>query len=82
MATGKSVLGILEEGSEARLLIEESNCGICCEPGNYELIEKNIAYMINNSEKYLLNGRKYLEHNLRKKDSIDKYVDLFSNINL
>ena len=34
MAAGKPVLGVLDEGSEARLIVEESNCGVCIEPGN------------------------------------------------
>ncbi|MDU4752549.1 MAG: glycosyltransferase family 4 protein, partial [Clostridium butyricum] len=32
MACGKMILGILEKGSEARIIIEESGCGICSEP--------------------------------------------------
>lgn len=38
MAAGKTVLGVLEEGSEARLIIEECGCGVCIEPSQYEAI--------------------------------------------
>lgn len=78
MAAGKPVLGILEKGSEARLIIEEAGCGLSVDPGDYEAIEKLIDRFI------LLNGtgelqemgqkgRKYLADNLTKAVSIEKY---------
>lgn len=78
MAAGKPVLGVLDEGSEARLIVEECNCGVCIEPGNYIEISNNIEYILNNKEliKSLgRNGRKYLEVNLTKDVSINKYKD-------
>ncbi len=78
MAAGKPVLGVLDEGSEARLIVEECNCGVCIEPGNYKEISRNIEYILNNKEliKSLgRNGRKYLEVNLTKDVSINKYKD-------
>lgn len=78
MASGKPVLGVLDEGSEARLIVEESNCGVCSEPGNYKQISKNLRYILENkSEVKLLgiNGRKYLEANLTKDVSINKYKE-------
>lgn len=78
MASGKPVLGVLDEGSEARLIVEESNCGVCSEPGNYKQISKNLRYILENkSEVQLLgiNGRKYLEANLTKDVSINKYKE-------
>lgn len=82
MAVAKPVLGVLDEGSEARLIVEESNCGICIEPGNYEEIYKQIDYIIENKDymKYLgLNGRKYLEQNLTKDVSINRYKEEILN---
>ena len=76
MAAGKAVLGVLEENSEARLIIEESDCGICMEPGEYEEIYKGIEYVLNNKDsidKKGINGRVYLEKNLSKEFSISKY---------
>ena len=76
MASGKPVLGVLDKGSEARLIVEEANCGLCSEPGDYESIEKNINYILNNKYKLKqlgVNGRKYLENNLTKDISIKKY---------
>lgn len=78
MASGKPVLGVLDEGSEARLIVEESNCGVCSEPGNYKQISKNLRYILENKSKVQLlgiNGRKYLEANLTKDVSINKYKE-------
>lgn len=78
MAAGKPVLGVLEENSEARLIIEESDCGICMEPGEYEEIYKGIEYVLNNRNninKKGINGRAYLEENLSKEFSISKYKE-------
>ena len=69
MAAGKPVLGVLDEGSEARLIVEESNCGVCIEPGNYKEISNKINYILNNKSEIKslgLNGREYLETNLTK----------------
>lgn len=78
MASGKPVLGVLDEGSEARLIVEESKCGVCSEPGNYKQISKNLRYILENKSKVQLlgiNGRKYLEANLTKDVSINKYKE-------
>ncbi|MBQ6886170.1 MAG: glycosyltransferase family 4 protein [Lachnospiraceae bacterium] len=78
MAAGKPVLGILEKGSEARLIIEESNCGISVSPGDYEAIEKLIEYFIRTRESREqknmgMAGREYLTKYLTKEVSIEKY---------
>lgn len=78
MAAGKPVLGVLDEGSEARLIVEECNCGVCIEPGNYKEISNKINYILNNKEEIKtlgFNGRKYLETNLTKEVSINKYKE-------
>lgn len=76
MASGKPIIGVLDKGSEARLIIEECNCGICIEPGNYDEVYKKINYILENKENIKLlgiNGRKYLEKNITKEVAIDKY---------
>lgn len=86
MAAGKPVLGVLDKGSEARLIVDECNCGLCTEPGNYDEIYKKIDFILNNKEEIKrlgINGRNYLESNLTKDVSINKYkntiVSLDSN---
>lgn len=84
MAAGKPVLGVLDEGSEARLIVEECNCGVCIEPGNYKEISNNIEYILNNKEEIRAlgsNGRQYLESNLTKEVSINKYKENILAIN-
>ncbi len=80
MAAGKPVLGILEEGAEARLIVEEADCGKSVTPGDYEAIEGLIGEFIrmqNKEELHQLgcNGREYLVQNLTQKVSIEKYRD-------
>lgn len=80
MAAGKPVLGVLDNESEARLIIEESNCGYVTEPGNYEEVENIIRRLINESATNKLdeasnNGRKYLVNHLTKQISIKKYIE-------
>ena len=78
MAAGKPVSGVLENGSECSLLINETNCGLCCEPNKYQQIEMQIKWFIENSETEELkqmgkNGRNYLVKNLTKDVSVAKY---------
>lgn len=83
MAAGKPVLGVLDEGSEARLIVDECNCGLCTEPGNYDEIYNKIKYILENKEttKELgRNGRAYLEQNLTKDVSINKYKTTISSL--
>ena len=77
MAAGKPVIGVLENGSEVRMLIEETGCGKCCEPGDYENTEEILRWYINSDAEILdkmgAGGRKYLEKHLTKDVSVKKY---------
>lgn len=82
MAAGKPAIGVLEKNSEARLIIEESDCGLLVEPGDYIGIERTIEYIIKNRNQLNnlgINGRKYLDKNLTKEISINKYKDAILN---
>ncbi|MGG3625221.1 glycosyltransferase family 4 protein [Bacillus gobiensis] len=85
MAAGKPVLGVLEKGSEARLIIEETGCGHVTEPGDYEGVEeiinryidlRNVSTIRNDStlEDMGRQGRKYLVKSLTKEVSVKKYI--------
>jgi len=54
MAAGKAVFGVLDEGSEAMLIIEECRCGGCIESGKYDLSYNQLKKAINESDEYLL----------------------------
>ena len=77
-AAGKPILGVLEENTEVRLLIEETKGGLVSSPEDYETIEKNIKWFIENSDSKELEdmgkrSREYLVENLTKEISIRKY---------
>lgn len=79
MAAGKPVLGVLDEGSEARHIIEEAKCGYVTVPGDYEGVKEIIQKITSNNEIATLmsrarNGRDYLVNHLTKDVSIKKYV--------
>lgn len=80
MAAGKPVLGVLEEGSEARLIVNEAKCGLSVSPGDYQaiyqLIETFIGMKGSAELKKMGNmGRDYLLNYLTKDVSIRKYCD-------
>lgn len=83
MAAGKPVIGVLEEGSEARLLIEESGCGMVADPGNYQQIERTLNRLLDESadlkQRGIL-GRKHLENYLSKEESLEKYAQTISSL--
>lgn len=83
-ASGKPIIGVLENGSEIRCIIEESGCGLCSEPEDYDQIEKNIQWFIDNAESRKLmemgnRGRKYLIKYLTKETAIQKYIEEILN---
>ena len=78
VASAKPVLGVLEADSEVRLIIEETQCGLCSNPGDYNAVEQQISWFIENAgtKKVLQmgkNGYDYLIENLTKNISVDKY---------
>lgn len=80
MAVAKPILGVLEKGTEIRCLIEDTYCGICCDPGEYEKVKENIRWFIKNAdtdkvEKMGENGRNYLVNKLSKDEAVKKYKE-------
>lgn len=83
-AVSKPILGVLEENTEVRLLIEETKGGLVSTPGDYDSLEKNINWFINNANSdELVNmgkrSREYLVANLTKDISINKYKEEILN---
>ena len=80
MAAGKPVFGILEEGSEARLIVEEAACGKVVTPEDYDAIHELMNEFIWKKDSEALkqmgeNGRDYLARHLTKDVSIEKYKE-------
>lgn len=85
MAAGKPVLGVLEAGSECRLIIEKAGCGLCCESGDYKAVEEQIGWFVSSVgiSKIVemgIKGRKYLVENLTKDVSVKKYVEYINQL--
>jgi len=84
-AAGKPILGVLEENTEIRLLIEETKGGLISTPGDYNSIEENIKWFIDNANSEELENmgkrsREYLSRNLTKDISINKYKEEILNV--
>ena len=80
MAAGRPILGVMEKGTEVRCLVEEVQCGLCCESGDYGAVERLIGWFIENAnsdevKKMGKNGRDYLVRNLTKNMAVKKYKE-------
>lgn len=83
LATNKPVFGVLEQGSEAWKIIEESGCGVLCSAGDYEDIYEKLKYVLDNREEFLKNhstGYDYMSERFTKDKSINMYIDTIKNI--
>ena len=79
-SAARPVIGVLESGSEIRCIIEDTNGGLCCEPGEYDKVEENIRWFIENAGNSKLKamgarGRENLEKNLTRNVSVRKYAE-------
>lgn len=84
-ACGKPVLGVLEDGSEIRMLIEETQCGLVSEPGDYKQTGKNIQWFIEHANSEQLrqmgqNGYEYLKKHFTKSIAIHKYIKALKSL--
>lgn len=80
MAAGKPILGVLELGSEVRCLIEDTNGGLCCKPGEYDKVAENIRWFIDNADSNEIRdmgirGRENIEKNLTRNVSVRKHAE-------
>lgn len=81
----KPILGVLEAGSEIRMIIEETDSGLVCEPGDYVQVEKNIQWFIDHAGKEDINvmaqrGYNSMLANLTKNISVRKYKEAISSL--
>lgn len=85
VSTARPILAVLEKGSEIRMLTEEIGCGLVCEPGEYDIVEKNIQWFLNNAGSEEMKnmgdrGREYLVKYLTKNRSIQKYIEAIKKL--
>ena len=67
------------------MLTEEIGCGLVCEPGEYDIVEKNIQWFLNNAGSEEMKnmgdrGREYLVKYLTKNRSIQKYIEAIKKL--
>lgn len=78
-AVAKPVLAVLEEGTEIRMIIEESHCGLVSAPGDYSAFESNLLQIISSSsqmnDEFGKNGYKYFKTNLTMQHSVEQYIE-------
>lgn len=84
-AVGKPVLAVLEDGTEIRMLIEETGCGKCAEPGDYEKIRETVIWFAEHADSKELpemgkRGFEYLKAYLTKEISIRKYIEAINGL--
>lgn len=79
LAVGKPSLGVLEEGTEARNIIETRKTGHVVSPMDYNGVYRLIEAFLNTSETELkemgVRGREYMLGHLTKEISIQKYKE-------
>lgn len=77
LSTSKPALAVLEEGTEARNIIEETKCGYAVSPKDYEGVASLIEKFIATDESELVamgqRGHDYMMAHLTKTISIEKY---------
>lgn len=77
MLAGKPIIGAIS--GEVKNVIEEADCGLCCESLDYVSFAKIIkkAYKSNSKEKWSKNSYKYYKENFEKDKCINDLEELF-----
>ncbi len=77
LATAKPALAVLEDGTEAKNIIEQTKCGFAASPKEYDKIAALIERFISTDKSELkemgTRGYDYMKQNLTKEISIEKY---------
>ena len=83
LATAKPALAVLEDGTEAKNIIEQTKCGFAASPKEYEKIAELIEKFIATEKSELIEmgnrGYEYMKQNLTKDISIEKYRKEINN---
>ncbi|MBQ9436820.1 MAG: glycosyltransferase family 4 protein [Lachnospiraceae bacterium] len=85
MAVGKPILGVLEEGSEGYLTIEEAACGLLSAPGDLDSLKNNITQMLDSEAEQKLHqmgekGREYLLSHITMEGQVKKYRQALKSV--
>lgn len=84
MASAKPILAMIN--GEGANIIEDANCGIVCNAGNYEGLAKNVIKLssLTESQRYEVgeNGYEYYNKYFAKQKAIESLIKLFNSQNL
>jgi glycosyltransferase involved in cell wall biosynthesis len=83
LATNIPVLGILERGAEAWNIIEQSDCGILAEAGDYDAIRQSLGTIIKEKDTFVQahpTGRQYLLDHFTMNQSIENYHNIIDRL--
>lgn len=81
MLAGKPILGAVS--GEVKTVIQDANCGLCCESLDSKGLAKNIAYAFKHQENiktWSKNAKKYYDKYFDKKVCIDNLENVFNDI--
>ena len=82
-AVNKPIIGVMDSDTDAACLIRESGSGLLVAPNDYLAFQKAISQVIRDPDVFVSKhscGRIYLEKNLSKEISINKYQAAFSSL--
>lgn len=84
-AVSKPVLAVLESGSEIRMIIEHTNGGKVSDPEDYQTLEDNIRWFIDNADNEICRkmgkeGYEYMLKNLTRDVSVNRYIENISRL--
>ena len=85
VAAAKPILGVLEEGTEVRMLIEETKGGLVSDPGDFDTIKRNIEWCITHSVSQELKsmgerGYAFFLSHLKMSVCIDRFSEEINNL--
>ena len=83
LATNIPIWGILEKGSEAWQIIEDSQCGMLVEAGNYDQMHASLTQIVKEKDSFIKRyqtGRAYLMENFTKQKSIESYRTVLQDL--
>lgn len=83
MSGGRPVITALDLGGDAPAVIQNSNSGICVEPGQPKILAEAIIELYKDNslcQQYGDNGRQYILKNHSREQCVKKYEELFKEL--
>lgn len=81
MAAGKPIIGAID--GETHMVIEEANCGICCDAEDYKALANSVSAFVERKDLhkiYGLNARKYYDKHFSKGVFFNTFIKLLEKV--